>query len=99
MSPPPFPRRRSFGPHTGVGSFFGGIGFVCATPSVWPYACVPVLMVLLLSCGLGVGGYFGAGRLARAVTESGGGQTALHVLFTLLFLGLAGLVGLVLAQP
>lgn len=37
---------------SGLEAFLGGIGFVIATPRVWPYALVPVAMLLLLSCGL-----------------------------------------------
>jgi CysZ protein len=89
----------------GLEAFFGGIGFVIATPRVWGYALVPVGISLLLSCGsLGLG-IWGSHHLSSRVigTDPGvWGQIGYWVLMSALvavcFLA-AALLALSLAQP
>ena len=69
-------------PHTlrwydGLRAFFGGVGFILGTPSVWPYAAVPAVIATVLACGLGgLGGRAGRAeprlgqRLVRQPTSS-----------------------------
>lgn len=89
----------------GLRAFAGGIGFIIGTPAVWGYALVPVAMVLLLSCGLGVLGVWGALRLAAVVgPEANGilsqfGLFLLKCVFVAAGLLLAFLLALGLAQP
>jgi CysZ protein len=89
----------------GVGAVLGGAGFVLGTPSVWGYALVPVAMLLVLACGLGGLGVWGAGRLIDVLlgTElSWWGQMGgwiLTVLLALVALFVALLLALLLAQP
>lgn len=103
-------RRNSSGdPFLGVGdglhAFFGGIGFVLTTPSVWPYAAVPVFMLLLLCCGTAVLGSWGSWELSRWIigeAESAWGDAGtwgLTVLLSLVGILLGGLLGIALAQP
>jgi hypothetical protein len=55
----------SLGVSAGIRAFFGGIGFIIGTPGVWPFAAVPVLVLLLISIGLTVLGIYGAGWLTE----------------------------------
>jgi CysZ protein len=89
----------------GLNAFGGGIGFVVTTPSVWPYAAVPALMLVLLFTALACGGGYAAYHgFAVAFGEELGawGRTgrwlaiALTWVVTLL---LAALLALALAQP
>jgi CysZ protein len=88
----------------GISAFFGGIGFVISSPSVWPYAAVPVLMMLFLFCGtfaLEVWGTWDlTGRLVNP--ESTWGEAAvwaLRVVSWLVGLLVSFLIALALAQP
>jgi CysZ protein len=97
--------RRSLGALDGLGAFAGGVGFVLTTPRVWGYALVPVGMMLLLTCGLGVAGVWGAGRAGEAVfgvapgTWGQVGSWALTVSLALVGFAVALLLALVMAQP
>ncbi len=51
----------------GASSFFGGIGFVVSRPRIWPYAAVPVLVLLALATGLGALGLWGSWHLVSAI--------------------------------
>ncbi len=88
-----------------VSAFFSGIGFVIGTPSVWPYALVPVTVLLVLACGGCVGGAWGAWKAAFAVVGQQAGTWGqvggwlLTVLLALLFTLLGLLAALALAQP
>jgi hypothetical protein len=53
----------------GPRAFFGGIGFVVSRPSVWPYAVVPVFVLLALTLGLGALGLWGSFYLVSAVVS------------------------------
>jgi CysZ protein len=97
--------RSSVGLGDGVGAFFGGIGFILGTPSVWPLAAVPVFMLLLLfSVTMALGGW-GAWELSRWIvgeTTSAWGEAgvwALRVVLLLVALLVAGLAAIALAQP
>jgi CysZ protein len=89
----------------GLRAFFGGIGFIFTTPSVWGYAAVPAAMMLVLTCGFTLAGFWGAGRLSTAIVgESVGtwgqvGSWLLTILMGLMALFLAVLLALCLAQP
>src|SRR5437763_4881885 len=89
----------------GLRAFAGGMGFIFGTPSVWGYALVPTVMVLVLMCGLGGLGIWGAARASDVLlsVESGMwahvGNWLLRVLFSVVGLVLAALLALGLAQP
>ncbi len=95
----------SLGALDGLAAFARGIGFVVVTPRVWGYALVPVGMMLLLTCGLGVAGVWGAGRASEAVfgaapgTWGQVGSWALTVSLALVGFAVALLLALVMAQP
>ncbi len=89
----------------GLKAFAGGIGFILGTPAVWPYALVPLLAMLILTCGLGGLGLWGAPQLTEMLVgrpEGAWGQAGAWVLTVLLALAalwLAWLTALLLAQP
>jgi len=97
--------QRSLGLFSGLRAFLGGIGFVFGTPSVWGYAAVPLAMVLLLTCGLGSLGVWGAMRASDAIFASSDGLWAhLGSWLTTAVLALAGIIAAIvlaicLAQP
>ena len=87
--------------------FVGGISFVLFTPSVWPWAAVPALIMLVLMCGGGVLGVWGleeglsawlGDHRARGTWGEVGYWVLLVVLVPLVIV-LAALLGLLLAQP
>ncbi|HEX5272044.1 MAG TPA: EI24 domain-containing protein [Gemmataceae bacterium] len=98
-------RAAALGVGDGLGAFFGGIGFVIATPGVWPYALVPVTVLLVLACGGCAGGAVGAWEAVFHFIdrEAGGWKQAegwvLTVLLAVVFILLALLAALALAQP
>lgn len=47
--------RPGFG--AGVGALFSGFGFVITNPAVWPFALVPVVVLVVVASGVSVGGY------------------------------------------
>src|SRR5437588_11528427 len=51
----------------GLRAFAGGVGFVVGTPGVWGYALVPAGAFVVLACGLGGLGVWGAGRARDAL--------------------------------
>jgi CysZ protein len=79
----------------GLEAFVGGVGFVLTTPSVWAYALVPAVILLVLACGLGLLGVWASWRTATAVIGPGAGVWG-QVGGWLLTAGLA-LVGLLAA--
>src|SRR5688572_8463743 len=88
----------------GISSFMGGIGFVFLTPSVWPFAAVPILLVTFLLCGFGYGGWWESGQLAESWVGHEGpwaqaGYWTIRVLLFLVFSILALFAALVLARP
>jgi CysZ protein len=89
----------------GLDAFARGVGFVRVTPRVWGYALVPVGMMLLLTCGLGVAGVWGAERASDAAfgaapgTWGQVGSWALTVSLALVGFAVALLLALVMAQP
>jgi CysZ protein len=106
MAPPPARYLRPpAGPADGLHAFFGGIGFIVGTPSVWGYALVPaaIALVLLIGlCGLGLWGVWHG--LDAYLGELSGfwattGAWLLKGILTLLSPLLAILLALLLAQP
>jgi CysZ protein len=89
----------------GVRAFFSGIGFVLTTPRVWPYAIVPAFIMLVLSIGLSIAGFYGVGWLTDWIfgedrgTWSTIGYWTVKVVLWICALLLALLGGLSLAQP
>lgn len=88
----------------GLAAFFGGIGFVMKTPGTWGYALVPVAMMLALLCGFGGTAVALAPKASdRIMGLEGGFATWTHGAVTiglgLVFLLLAGLLAVALAQP
>lgn len=89
-------------PGTALSAFVGGIWFVLKTPSVWPFASVPILTALLLACGLFGLGVNYADRVAKwllGADAGAAGSWAVWGVVVLLSLGLSALIALVLAQP
>ena len=104
------PRRRpktarASGFGEGFEAFLGGINFIITTPSVWLYALVPALMVLVLSCGLSWLGVWGAGQAVSALIGptsgfwSTAGSWLLTVLLAVAAVLFALLLAVILAQP
>jgi CysZ protein len=89
----------------GLGALFGGVGFICGRPRNWGYASVPAVVAVVLT------GLFGAALVSLSVWASGKildpssgtaaevGLWILRVVFSLVAILLAGLLGLTLAQP
>jgi CysZ protein len=89
-------------PGTGLAAFLGGARFVVTTPSVWPFACVPVLTALALACGLGGLGVSQSGRIARWLLgeeANAAGSWAVTIVAGALLMFLAAVLALALAQP
>lgn len=90
---------------SGLEAFGSGIGFVLITPRVWPYAMVPVAMLLLLTCGLtglAIWGshYFGNWLIRPDVGTWGEiGRWTLMIVLDLVGMVVALIVALSLAQP
>jgi CysZ protein len=89
----------------GVGSLFSGLKFVTSNPSVWPYAMVPVIFVVVITLAIGLAG---AGFLPKLVVPMLGawahkGHGALgivvKVLVTALSFLIGGVLGFALSQP
>lgn len=99
------PAGRALNVLDGVRAFTGGIRFILSTPSVWPYAAVPVAMMGILTCGFTILGVWGASEASRRLFGEGagwGGQVGgwfTTGLLTLAALILAVFLGLGLAQP
>ncbi len=89
----------------GITCFFGGLGLLLRTPSLWAISLVPVALFLggwLLFGGLGVAYLPGLVGAAVGPTDSvvgGLGLGLLKVISGVLALGLGALVALVVAQP
>ena len=89
----------------GVGSLFSGLKFVTSNPSVWPYAIVPVIFVVVITLAIGLAG---AGFLPKLVVPMLGawahkGHGALgivvKVVVTALSFVIGGVLGFALSQP
>jgi CysZ protein len=98
------PKRLGF--FAGVRGFFGGVGFVVGTPSVWGWALIPMAVFAVLFGLLGGAGiWFGSEAALRLVPETEQGLVAaglvwaLRVLFWLASLVVALFVAMSLAQP
>ena len=57
----------------GLRAFIEGIGFIIGTPSLWGYALVPTIMLLILGLSLGSLGVWGAHHAASAILGEPGG--------------------------
>ncbi|HKB38780.1 MAG TPA: EI24 domain-containing protein, partial [Gemmataceae bacterium] len=92
--------RESIGALGGLRAFYGGIGFVLSTPSVWGWSLVPVGFMALLSLGLCGLSWWGAWEASKGLVGGENlGTWTLTVLFALLGAMLAVLIALTLAQP
>src|SRR6478609_7300617 len=84
----------------GLRSFYGGIGFVVSTPSVWGWSLVPIGFMALMSFGLCGLSWWGAWEASKALVGGENlGTWTLTVLFALLGAMLAVIIALTLAQP
>ncbi len=88
----------------GARAFFAGIGFVFSHPRVWPYAWVPVLVLLALVTGFGALGLWGTWHLVSALVSGGSGwaeagRWLLEVILGGVAILVALLMGFALAQP
>jgi CysZ protein len=98
-------RRKIVGFFGGMGALFEGLGFVVATPAVWPLAVVPVLVALVLVGGCGALGIWGAIAFANHLVPGGSGALAaigsfvLKLLLGAVAVALGGVVAMALAQP
>jgi CysZ protein len=92
--------RESIGALGGLRAFYGGIGFVLSTPSVWGWSLVPIGFMALLSVGLCGLSWWGAWEASKALLgDENLGTWTLTVLFGLFGAMLAVLIALTLAQP
>ncbi len=88
----------------GARAFFGGIGFVMSRPRVWPYAMVPVLVLLALAGSLGALGMWGTWTLASALISGSSaaaevGRVSLEVILAGVVVVVSLLVAFAFAQP
>ncbi len=90
---------------SGLEAFGSGIGFVFITPRVWGYAMVPVVMLLLVACGLVALAVWGSFHLSTSVfgpdpgTWGQIGRWVLIVLLVAVGIVAAVIVALSVAQP
>ncbi|HEV3117641.1 MAG TPA: EI24 domain-containing protein [Gemmataceae bacterium] len=93
------------GAGSGLRAFAGGIAFVISTPGVWGYALVPAAMMLVLACGLGGLGVWGAVKLGGGIGPEpngilgGAGLFVIDLLLIVSALLLALVLSVGLAQP
>jgi CysZ protein len=93
------------GPLDGLKALFGGFGFILSTPSVWPLACVPILVALALTGLFGWAAYSTLPPLIDALLGAPSGRlygvlaSILKVLAVLVAFLVALLLGFGLAQP
>src|SRR5262249_9822556 len=98
-------KRTSVGLFGGMGALFEAIGFVVATPAVWPFAIVPVIVALVLVAGCSALGIWGAIAFSNHLMAGAAGALAaiggllLELLLGALALVLGAVVALALAQP
>lgn len=88
----------------GARAFFGGIGFVMSRPRVWPWAMVPVLVLLGLAGSLGALGLWGSWALSSALISGPGtaaevGRVSLEVILAGVVIVVSLLVAFAFAQP
>lgn len=62
-------KRVALGFFAGVRALFGGLGFVVTTPSVWPWATVPVVVAALLFGGSTALAIWGGGELVAHLVD------------------------------
>src|SRR5262245_40520333 len=88
-----------------IDAFFGGIGFIMATPRVWGLAIVPAILLVILFGGfltLGVWGAFELDRVLFGVNRGTWGTVGywiMFVLFVLVAILMALLMALALTEP
>jgi CysZ protein len=96
---------RSMGVDAGLMAALKGIQFVVMTPALWPWALMPAVLLILLTCGLGGIGWWGAGHATVGLAgapEGLAGQVGAWLLYLALVLAgllVALLLALALAQP
>lgn len=89
----------------GVAAAGGGIRFVLATPSVWPWALVPAAILLVLTCLLGALSVWSAGHASLALVgePADAWHAALgwvvYLMLVVMGLSLAVMLALVLTEP
>jgi CysZ protein len=88
----------------GPKAFFGGVGFVVGTPGVWPYAAVPVAVLLVLGAGAAAVGLWASWHLVSSIVSGASawaeaGRWLLEILVGGVALLAAVLVAFALAQP
>jgi uncharacterized protein involved in cysteine biosynthesis len=93
-------RRKSIGYLGGLHAFFGGIGFIIRTPSVWGWSLVPIGFMIFFSLGLCGLSWWGAWEASRAIVgEENWGTWTLTIVLAILGATLAVLIALTIAQP
>lgn len=89
----------------GVGALFSGFGFVITNPGVWPWALVPVVILVVIAAIVGFGGYEALSHyllplLGKWATAGHGAvRVVAKVLAAALAAGVGLLAGAALAQP
>jgi len=88
----------------GPRAFFGGVGFVVGTPSVWPLAMVPVAILFVLGAGSAALGLFATWHLVSWIVSGASawatvGRFLLELVFGGIALIVSALVALAFAQP
>jgi CysZ protein len=89
----------------GLSAFFGGIRFIVTTPRMWPYALVPMVIMVFLTVGLTILFLWSGNRLTGAIigtpesTWARIGGWFVTVLVALLSIVISAVLALSLAQP
>jgi CysZ protein len=88
----------------GAAAPFRGLGFVIGTPSVWPWAAIPSIVLIAIASGVGWGGVALAQHVTAAWVASASGWVVaggwvLRVVLWLTAVALGLVIGLGLAQP
>ena len=94
-------KRLAVGFFAGARALFGGVGFVVSTPSIWPWAMVPVIVAALLFAGSTALAIWGGGMLAERLVDPSHAvwSWALRIVLWIVGIVIGFLVSLSLAQP
>lgn len=94
-------KRAALGFFAGVRALFGGLGFVVTTPSIWPWATVPVFVATLLFGGATALAIWGGGALAAWLVDPTHvvWSWALKIVLWIVGVVVGFFVALTLAQP
>lgn len=94
-------KRAALGFFAGVRALFRGLWFVVTSPSVWPWATVPVVVATLLFAGATALAIWGGGEVAARLVDPAHAvwRWALEIVLWIVGVVLGFFVALTLAQP